>query len=386
LQATYIKAYVEITRLVAEYEALINGHNCQDWVYHEEEYREKALKEKQTVLITTVTTFEQKLVAYKVRIREAYQAEWKLRVHIEELTMRCKSMDATVSSLDKVRDAIHIIGACPGLGAIEFKIPTWTGFWKEAYFDTIGKTSDMIDAEMNQLCASNPFSDSDMSMMETSPPTILTLPKKYRAAETSEIMLKAIDGMPQTNTAGLPIIGTCPNCQGDPDEADGPQHASGHARVCWQPDSVLVMQYRSTDCTAGRKAVVCVEEIQLPTANKSTAGIPLGCQLWYDGCHTCVVSNGQLGGCSVGTCITPGVQPHCKHITATIPPGCSVWYDGCKQCSVDANGFVQLCPDQACPSVGQAECLEFGWTAPPTPFPTQLPTPFPTPLASNPDA
>jgi hypothetical protein len=283
-------------------------------------------------------------------------------------------MDATVSSLDKVRDAIHIIGACPGLGTIEFKVPTWTGVWKEAVFDTEAKTDDMIDAEMNELCASNTFSDA--SLMETSPTTIQPLPKKYRAAETSEIMLKAIDGLPQTNTAGVPLMGTCPNCQGDPDEAGGPQHASGHARVCWQPDSFLLTQYRNTDCSSGGlKAVICVEEIQLPTAPKSTEGIPLGCELWYDGCHTCVVSGSQLGGCSVGSnCIYPGVQPYCASMMATIPPGCSTWYDGCKQCSVNANGLVQACTPQNCTSLNQASCLDFELPDPATPSPTPSPT------------
>merc|ERR1719291_518655 len=104
----------------------------------------------------------------------------------------------------------------------------------------------------------------------------------YRAVETSELMLKTVTGLPQvnenidaaapSNTNGLSLIGTCPNCNGDEDEADtdilGNQipgvakHVSGHMRVCWRNDEALDTQSRSTDCASGSTAkfvVLCVD-------------------------------------------------------------------------------------------------------------------------------
>lgn len=274
LQATYIKAYIELTRLLAEYEQLIHTHNCEDWVYESEGQREKALREKQVVLVQTITSWEAKMHAYKVRLEEAYHAEFRLRTHIQSLTARCKEMDATVSSLDKVRDAIHIIGACPGLGTIEFRVPKWTGVWKKAFFDTISHPNAAIDEEMNALCNSDLVdagaSSENPSLLDSqsrrTSPGGSQLPNlgRIRAAEASEITLRSIEGMPSTNTAGAPLFGTCPHCDGDPDDPEGEQHASGHSRVCWQDDAYLDMNSRNTDCSAGKKAVLCVEDYGFP--------------------------------------------------------------------------------------------------------------------------
>jgi hypothetical protein len=255
----YIKAYIEITRLVAEYEKLIHAHSCEDWVYENKGKKEKVLKQKQEVLVTTIHSWEERLRALKVRLQEASNIQIRLRNQIQDLTMRCKSMDATMSSLDHVRDAIHAMGVCPGLGAIEFHVPTWTGVWKEALFDTIGKPDELIDREMDQLCSS-------AYQQQPSPDGVV---KTYRAAESSEIMQKTLDGVPDYNTAGLPLMGSCPNCEGEYDEDDGPQHASHHARVCWYPNSYLSTAGARNDCQSGRKAVLCVEEYTYPHAKES---------------------------------------------------------------------------------------------------------------------
>merc|ERR1712113_1183306 len=63
-----------------------------------------------------------------------------------------------------------------------------------------------------------------------------------------------------TNTMSVPLVGTCPNCEGDADEDPSIlSHASGHARVCWDPAATLDTINRRTDCSSGRKAVLCVD-------------------------------------------------------------------------------------------------------------------------------
>jgi len=40
-------------------------------------------------------------------------------------------------------------------------------------------------------------------------------------------------------------------------------------------------------------------------------GIPNDCTVWYDGCNTCVVNNGVLGGCTRLMCFTEDA-PECR--------------------------------------------------------------------------
>lgn len=250
VQHLYIKTYMEITRLVAEYEKLIHGHNCEDWVYEKEGQAEKALKQKQEQLVTTVHSWEERLHALKMRFQEARTVEVTMREHLTELVTRCQHMGATMSSLDEVRAAIAAMGVCPGLGPLNFHIPIWTHVWMEGNFDTFHKSDEQVDLELNNLCSSaHPVTQMPNGEI-----------RKYRAAETSEIMLHTLDGVPEYNTAGLPLMGTCPNCEGVEDESDGPQHASHHARMCWYPNSYLSQQGARMDCQQGRKAVLCVEE------------------------------------------------------------------------------------------------------------------------------
>mmetsp|Transcript_16977 Transcript_16977/g.37383 ORF Transcript_16977/g.37383 Transcript_16977/m.37383 type:complete len:163 (+) Transcript_16977:1-489(+) len=148
---------------------------------------------------------------------------------------------------------------CPGLGKIVFTLPEWTGQWTEVDLDTINLSDDDVDNTMNLACQSQ-FSPT------TNPANPNSFPMKIRAAETSEILLRSIKGMPTTNTAPVPLMGPCPNCAGDEDEVGGPQHVSGHARICWDQGQTLSGLTRRTDCSTGVKAVLCVKEVALPTA------------------------------------------------------------------------------------------------------------------------
>merc|ERR1712113_999960 len=169
------------------------------------------------------------------------RAEAKLRIHIQQLSLRCNSMSATVSSLDKVRDAIHILGLCPGIGRISFVTPSWAGDFAVETVDLVNVDDQGIDAALEMACKG--------------------LNQSFRAVETSELMLKTVTGLPLVNTASVPLMGTCPNCEGDEDEPNGLVHVSGHARVCWDPQATLDTFNRRTDCSDanGRKAVFCVD-------------------------------------------------------------------------------------------------------------------------------
>merc|ERR1719343_1730919 len=132
------------------------------------------------------------------------KAEAKLRLHVAVLSNKCQEMDATISSLDKVRDAIHVISLCPGLEPANFAVPTWTGEYLTANFDSRAFTDAQIDMNMNALCAASQKGDG----------------LKPRAAETAEIEMKTILNLEDTNTAGVPLMGSCPRCEGALDTAD----------------------------------------------------------------------------------------------------------------------------------------------------------------------
>jgi hypothetical protein len=186
----------------------------------------------------------QKLSAVKGHITVMSKTEKHLALHIQELSVTCADLDATVSDLDKVRDAIHIFDVCAGLGRPSFHIPMFTGQIIEVEYDTTTKQDDKIDADLNFLCSNVSYNG------------IIA-----RAAETSEIMQQAIDGMPSHNTANAPLLGTCPHCAGDADTPGGPVHASGHARTCWDAGSLLDgVSMRSNCGHLSYKAVLCVAD------------------------------------------------------------------------------------------------------------------------------
>jgi len=262
MQVVYIKAWLQITRLVAEYEWLIHSTSCPDYVKEVMVTKERRIKEKIEKITVKVTSWEQKLISFRARISTAYRAEAKLRIHIQQLSFKCQSMSATVSSLDHVRDAIHILGACPGLGRITFITPSWEGGYATVSIDPSTYDDQTIDLELERVCKAENAS--------------------WRAVETSELMLKTVTGLPQVNTnidqanpgntQGLSLLGTCPNCNGDEDEDDVDilgnkipnvaKHKSGHLRVCWREDKPLDTQSRSTDCGANSNTqflVLCVD-------------------------------------------------------------------------------------------------------------------------------
>jgi hypothetical protein len=258
LQVVYIKAYIEITRLLAQYEVVIHTHTCEDYVWETEGQTEKLLEGKMVKMTTTVSSYTHKLEQYQVRIKAAIKLEVSIRSHITLLTTKCGEMDATISSLDKVRDAIHVLGVCPGLGRLTFTLPQFTGQMLDGDFDTTAMTDASVDEKMNALCAANP--PNSLLQTQTSPGPVEVI-YHYRAAETSEIMLRSIEGIPLRNTAAVPLLGTCPNCAGLDDEPDADVvHLSGHFRVCWDPEAALNAIQKRKDCSSGKKAVMCVKE------------------------------------------------------------------------------------------------------------------------------
>lgn len=234
LEKTYVKTYVELSRLKAEYSELANSTACFDNVKAEYDIKKAPIQEAIDNLIKDIDKKVKELQSLRPRLEDALNSETALRKQIEKLSEECAQLPETESDLDKVRDAIQALSSCPGLSRIQFSLPKWTGKWVTFDQDAASMTDEKQDAAMNDACN---------ELVEGS-----------RAAEVGEIEEQTVEGIPEINAAEVPLLGACPNCAGD----SGISYASGHARVCWNVGKELNHESKNTACGAGLKAILCV--------------------------------------------------------------------------------------------------------------------------------
>jgi len=236
LEKVYVKTYVELSRLKAEYSDMANSTACDDAVEAQYGSVKVPLQEDIDLLIKAIDKKVRALQGLRPRLENAIDAEKKLRKQIQSLTEECAELPATVSDLDKVRDAIAALSRCPGLSRVQFSLPKWTGTWVQVELDASKQTDEQQDNLMDAAC--------DKSASGT------------RAAEVGELEEQTILGMPVKNEADEPLMGACPNCEGD----EGASFKSKHGRVCWDSGSGLNHQEKNNNCNKGLKAVMCVAD------------------------------------------------------------------------------------------------------------------------------
>merc|ERR1719271_2011245 len=103
LQKTYVKAYVELSRLKAEYEELANSSACVDSTLEQFKNQMVPLQRDANKLAAAINEKVQELQALRPRLEAARRAEKELRKQVKELTAECDDLGPTVSDLDKVR-------------------------------------------------------------------------------------------------------------------------------------------------------------------------------------------------------------------------------------------------------------------------------------------
>lgn len=236
LEKTFVKAYIELSRLKAEYEAIVKSTACEDSVISAYEDRAPPLQEAAEKLAKLSSEMAAQLKELKPRLEEAIEADKKLRKQVAQLNQECQDLPETISDLEKVREAIRALSLCPGLYRPDFKMPKWVGKWGDFSQDGTKQSDKQQDAAMNWAC-NNAF-------------------KGSRAAEVSEIQERTILAMPINNTAEVPLLGTCPNCAGDDDK----DLVDSHARQCWFRGQPLNDQGVTGNCRKGKKAILCVED------------------------------------------------------------------------------------------------------------------------------
>lgn len=239
LEKAYVKAYVELARLIDEYEELCSSTAEQDALDKEHKNKKQPLQDDTDKLKEQVDDNKKDLQGLKPKLDDALAAEQKLRAHVEALSRECARLNATESSLDEVRAAIHALDACPGFVRPEFHIPTFVGNWTSFSLDNKGSDA-ANDAKMVTACHA-------------------AFGNMTRPAEVGEIEATSIEGMPLNNTALFALVGACPRCEGKPDSETGNTNFEGHSRVCWFPGQPLNAANRG-DCSQHQKAIMCVTD------------------------------------------------------------------------------------------------------------------------------
>lgn len=89
------------------------------------------------------------------------------------------------------------------------------------------------------------------------------------------------------------------------------------------------------------------------------------CISYFDGCNTCTVEDGKPNACTLMYCDTPTGEPKCleyKNIDAEIEPtidltDCISYFDGCNTCMVE-DGVIGGCTKMHCETLEEPKCLE----------------------------
>jgi hypothetical protein len=258
LKKEFAAAVQAISAEKSQLEDEVASTACEDTAQQQHQQNTVPLQQQQDQLTLTLNTQTGHLASYRGRIDEAATAEANLRSDIQSIALRCKEAERVIAVVDKVRESIHILDLCPGLGQLEFTLPDWVGTW--VVLDVKSELRDAeIDSEMYTMCRG-------LASGGGTP----------RPAESGEIQQGAIAGAPETNTASLPLMGTCPGCEGMLDSESGVTHPSGHARICWDTGATLDGESKRKDCSHGRKAIMCVldnnQQTSPPTAPVQQVG------------------------------------------------------------------------------------------------------------------
>jgi len=113
--------------------------------------------------------------------------------------------------------------------------------------------------------------------------------------------------------------------------------------------------------TAISQKILTTLWINLSTNTSAWTGIDLtDCTSYFDGCNTCMVSGGVIGGCTRMFCETPA-EPQCLQYayTGIDLTNCTSYFDGCNNCSVK-DGKPDACTLMYCETPAEPKCNQYG--------------------------
>jgi hypothetical protein len=245
LVKVYVKVYVDLARLIHSKEVdTTDGYNAAKTAVEDQcDDQRKPLQDDTARISGEASQKIKELEELRPKLEDAKDAENKLREQVKKLSEECALIPDATSDLNKVRDAIKALSLCPGLTRATFKVPKFVDYID--FDEDATKNNDVqIDRRMIGAC---------QSAFRDSYPGQLVLP-----ATVAELAQASIHEMPLNNTAPKPLLGKCPDCEGDSDTAGGTVHKSGHARVCWDAGAELKLATLRTNCGSPPFSVACV--------------------------------------------------------------------------------------------------------------------------------
>lgn len=226
LQKQYEEAYKLIVRQTDRYQALVSDTSCQDAAMSKYKIRLGPLEEKQMQLSDKMTKMVEQMNALEPDLEGLKKAQKELKHHVTALAKECKASKMAEKVLKKTEKVIKKMDDCVSIGPDGFQLPQWVGKWITVDLDD-SLSVKVADAKMHDACVAN-------------------FGPAARPAEVSEIDTGSVRNMPKKNTAGVPLLPTCPRC------------GSKKSRVCWDVKKRLVRSKRRDNCDAGTRAVMCV--------------------------------------------------------------------------------------------------------------------------------
>jgi putative transposon-encoded protein len=235
LEHEFTESYVSLTRMIEEYEVVTHSTVCEETV--EEEYTQEstAIQEEANQVCGEVQTTMSKLEQFKFEYQSTVKTEHKLETSIKLLVKQCGSLSSTEEYLSTVSTTLNALGDCPGLGEVQFQLPTWAGDWAK-FKQKRNRSNKWNDKRMLKKC-------------------VKMFGKGARVAEVSEIDGQSIEGMPKKNNSPYAILGACPDCKGKPMPGIT---KNGYGRICWDAGSALSRKGRRRDCGGGPRSIMCV--------------------------------------------------------------------------------------------------------------------------------
>jgi len=109
--------------------------------------------------------------------------------------------------------------------------------------------------------------------------------------------------------------------------------------------------------TYGNKCGACTAMKVVSYVSGECSTIPKSCTSWYDGCNTCFVTDGEIGGCTKKACEVLET-PYCREYKQDVPKDCVSWFDGCNNCGAK-DGNLTMCTLMYCETPSEPYCREF---------------------------
>merc|ERR1719183_1186644 len=92
-----------------------------------------------------------KLEQFKFEYESTVKTEYKLEESIKLLVKQCGSLSSTEEYLTSVSTTLNALGDCPGLGDVQFQLPTWAGAWAK-FKQQRDKSNKWNDKRMKRKC------------------------------------------------------------------------------------------------------------------------------------------------------------------------------------------------------------------------------------------